>query len=315
MPTDSSVSSLVFALSAANKIYPGLSARALNSKRRFISSWLKFRQRLTSFLGQPAHQALSRELMVRPELLGFVVWPYIHAGWPVMQRFEALAQHQEAMGSDMAALSLPSSGSLLIADMSDVSPGLRLIVDRAPWCLREGSLVFNQFLNDERMMSLAFSFGFREGERVAYVGSVQGSNVDSALAKYREIAKGLQGMRSRDFLIKAFQFLTHHMGVKHVLCVCDEERHHRHAYFGKAKAEHLHLNYNEIWEEHAGVRMPDGLYQLNPLPVNKPMEDIAAKNRALYRRRYALMDKLSADIAARFGTSHQQSTHPESQSA
>lgn len=301
-----------FCLDAAQRIYPGFSAQALNSKRKFVFSCMKLCQELNVFFGEPRHEALSRELIARPELLGFVVWPYIHAGWPAMQRFEALAQHQEAMSTDMAALSLPASGSLLITDMSDVSPGLKLVVDRAPWCLREGSLVFNQFLNDERMMSLAFSFGLQQGERVAYVGGVQGSNVDSALAKYREITKDLEGMRPRDFLIKAFQFLIHHMRVKHVLCICDEERHHRHAYFGKAKAEHLHLNYNEIWEEHAGTRMPDGFYRLSPLPVNKPMEDIASKKRALYRRRYALMDKLSADIAARFGASHQP-THPESQ--
>ena len=304
-----------FCLDAAQRIYPGFSAQALNSKRKFVFSCMKLRQGLNVFFGEPRHEALSRELIARPELLGFVVWPYIHAGWPAMQRFEALAQHQEAMSTDMAALSLPASGSLLIADMSDVSPGLKLVVDRAPWCLREGSLVFNQFLNDDRMMSLAFSFGLRDGERVAYVGSVQGSNLDSALAKYREIAHGLQGMRSRDFLIKAFQLLTHHMGVKRMLCVCDEERHHRHAYFGQAKAEKLHLNYNEIWEEHAGVRMPDGFYQLSSLPVNRPMEDIAAKNRALYRRRYALMDKLSADIASHFASSLQPPNQPESQPA
>ena len=288
-------------LAAAQKIYPGFSPRALNAKLGFVAACLRLRQSLDAFFRRPENEALSRELTARPELLGFVVWPYVHAGWPAMQRFEALSQHQQAMASDMAALAVSPTGSLLVADMSEVSPGLRLVVDRAPWCLREGSLVFNQFLNDERLMSLAFSFGWQDGERVVYVGSVQGSNVDSALAKYREIAKGLQGMRSRDFLIKAFQFLTHHMGVKRVLCVSEQERHHRHPYFGKLKAESLHLNYDEIWQEHAGVPTGDGFFRLGSLPVIRPMEDIAAKNRPLYRRRYALMDKLSADIASRFG--------------
>jgi uncharacterized protein VirK/YbjX len=124
------------------------------------------------------------------------------------------------------------------------------------------------------------------------------------LAKYREIAKGLQGMRSRDFLIKAFQLLAHHMGVKRLLCVADAQRHHRHAYFGTTKTEHLHLNYDQIWQEHAGIRRSDGFYELGSLPLVKPMADISAKNRSLYRRRYALMDKLSADIASRFVTSN-----------
>ena len=297
---------------ATNTIHPGLSRQALKGKASLMLSLLKSRHFLDAFFDQPEHEALYRNLLVRPDLLGFVVWPYIHAGWSMTERFDALAQHEQAVRSDMAPLAFRPSGSLVISDMSDVSPGLKLVVDRAPWCLREGSLVFNQFLNDERLMSLAFSFGWLGGERVVYVGSVQGSNVDSALTKYREIAKDLQGMRSRDFLIKAFQFLTHHLGVERVLCISDEERHHRHPYFGPAKAEKFHLNYNEIWQEHSGTRTDGGFYQLSSLPVVRQMEDIAAKNRPLYRRRYALMARLSEDIASRFGAPNRQ-THPEPQ--
>ena len=116
-------------------------------------------------------------------------------------------------------------------------------------------------------------------------------------------------MRSRDFLIKMFQLLTNHMGVHQVLGVADEQRHHRHPYFGTAKADRLHLDYDEIWQEHSAERMPDGFYRLPSLPVVKTMEEIAAKNRALYRRRYALMDRLSADLAARFGPRPATETH------
>ncbi len=130
-----------------------------------------------------------------PETLGFVEWPYLHAGWSPIERFEALSQHLQALQSDMAALNVGRDGSVLVADLSAVSPGLKLVVDRAFWCLREGSLVFNQFVNDDRLMTLAFSFGHLHGERVVYVGSVQGSNAESALATYRDIAKNLQEVR------------------------------------------------------------------------------------------------------------------------
>ena len=100
------------------------------------------------------------------------------------------------------------------------------------------------------------------------------------------------------------------MGVKRVLCVGEEARHHRHRFFRKSNMASLNLNYDEIWQEHAGVRTADGFYRLASLPVIRSMADIAAKNRPLYRRRYALMDKLSADIASRFGTS-KSPTQPE----
>lgn len=291
---------LPFMLAAARRIYPSRKLGTLKNWYSLLSAALKARPALCQMLARDEHRALRRELFAYPETLGFVEWPYIHAGWPVMQRFEALSQHMQALQTDMAAFDVGRSGSVLVADMNAVYPGLRLVVDRAFWCLREGSLVFNQFIGDDRMMTLAFSFGMEDGERVVYVGAVQGSNSETALATYREVAKGLQGMRSRDFLVKAFQLLMFHLGVKRILCVAEEERHHRHPYFTTDTNEKFNLDYNEIWTEHNGRPTGDGFYSLPLQPAVRPMEEIAAKNRALYRRRYALMDQLSADIGTRF---------------
>lgn len=292
---------LSFMLAAARRIYPSRKLGTIKNWASLITSAMKVRRELREMLARDEHRALRRELLNYPETLGFVEWPYIHAGWPVLQRFEALSQHMQALQSDMAAFDVGRSGSVLVADMNAIYPGLRLVVDRAFWCLREGSLVFNQFIGDDRMMTLAFSFGMEDGERVVYVGAVQGSNSEGALATYKEVAKGLQGMRSRDFLVKSFQLLMYHLGVKRILCVAEEQRHHRHPYFTTDPDEKFNLDYNEIWTEHSGEPRADGYYSLPLLPAQRPMEEIAQKNRALYRRRYAMMDELSSDIAARFG--------------
>lgn len=293
---------LAFLWLAACTIYPESSLRALKNRFDFLLACLRIRGELSSWLGRPENAALRDELRQRPRMLGFVVWPYVHAEWSVMERFEALSQHRRALQDDMARVDVGLDGEVLIADLHEVSPGLRLVVDRAPWCLREGSLVFNQFVGEDRLMSVAFSFGMREGRRIVYVGSVQGSNVESALAIYREIGKDLLGMRSRDYVIKAFQLLMFHMGVQEVLCIAEDARHHRHPYFGREKAEKFHLNYDVIWEEHSATPGSDGFHRLGRLPIKRPMEDIARKNRSLYKKRYAMMDALSLAIAARFGT-------------
>jgi uncharacterized protein VirK/YbjX len=235
-------------------------------------------------------------------MLGFVIWPYIHARWSVARRFESLGEHHAALSLDMQKLKISAANSIVVADLDHVSKGLRLVVDRAPWCLREGSLVFSQFVDDERLMSLAFSFDALAGERVVYVGGLQGSNAESALNMYRELARPLQGMRSRDFVVKTFQLFTHHLGIGRVLCVGDDVRHHRHPYFGKSKLEDLHLKYDQIWTENAGTPWGDGLFLLPSVPIRRPMSDIAAKNRALYRRRYELMDNIDAEIGSRLAS-------------
>ena len=117
-------------------------------------------------------------------------------------------------------------------------------------------------------------------------------------------------MRPRDFLIKAFQYLMFHLGVKRLLCVADSQRHHRHPYFTKNKEEKFHLNYDEIWGEHGGEATDDGFFRLGVQPVVKAMEDIPTKNRSQYRRRYAMLDQVSADLA-RFAKGEPLATTPQ----
>lgn len=292
---------LPFLLASAKQIYPERTFGAYKGRLKFLWACLIIRARLVEMLDCAEHEGLRQEIATRPETLGFALWPYLHAGWPAMQRFEALSQHRQALRKEMSVLSSGDTASLVVADLSDVLPGLTLTVDRAPWCLREGSLVFNQFFEDERMMTLAFSFGKQHGEYVVYVGSVQGAKVDGALEKYRKIGKALYGMRSRDFVIKSFQLMMYHLGVKRILCISEDFRHHRHPYFGAEKSTQLHLNYDQIWREHSAEPADDGFFRLGLFPVERAIQDIAQKNRSLYRKRYAMMSRLSTAIAKNLG--------------
>ena len=283
---------------AARQVHPGPTLRAAKHRLVFLFACLKSWPQLREMFDRIDHRALKQELQRRPETLGFVVWPYISADWAIRQRFEKIAQHRQALLDDMTVLDIDLSDAIVVADLSDVSPGLRLVVDRAPWFVREGGLVLNEFQHDERMMSLAFSFGELDGVRVVYVGCIQGSHDHSALLTYRKITKNLEGMRSRDFLIKCFQFLMCHLGVQRILCVPDEQRHHRHAYFKKDKAIDLHLHYDQIWREHAGRLSTDGFYELSLAPIIKPTKEISSKKRAMYRRRYQLLAEIDTRIAS-----------------
>lgn len=287
--------------STATTLYPGRGLGTAKNRFQFLAAALRWRAGLTERLDQPTHARLLRELMLRPQMMGFVRWPYIHCEWPALKRFDALSQHFQALEDDMAMLDIGIADTLEVADLGSLSPGLRLVIDRAPWCLREGSLVFSQFVGDHRLLSIAFSFARVGGERIVYVGSVQGSNAETAQDTYREVAKDLLGMRARDFTIKAFQLLMHALGVRRILCIGERFRHHRHPYFAQDKVAKFHLDYDVVWQEHNGEPVEGGFYRLDMLPRVRPMEEIARKNRSLYRKRYALMDELAAAMAQRFG--------------
>ena len=148
-------------LSAARQIYPRWKLGTLKNRFNLISASLKVRPELRAILDRPEHRGLRDELSQHPETLGFAEWPYIHAGWSAMQRFEALSQHKQALQSDMKVLDIGRDDSIVVADLSALSPGLDFVVDRAVWCSREGSLVFNLFVGDQRLMMIGCSFGVR----------------------------------------------------------------------------------------------------------------------------------------------------------
>ena len=289
-------------------VAPGWSLSDLNVKLSFALSMLQMRRDMADFLSRPEQEALNREVERNLDTLGFAIWPYIHAGWSARKRFEVLSLHHQLLSQDLRALTVQRGESLDVADLSQFSSGLRLTIDRPPWFKREGSLVLNQFRDGQRLTSIAFTLGVRNGQRVAYVGCLQGANPNTALPLLRDTRKDLHGLRTRDFLIKAFQLLMQHIGVQALYCVSDATRHHRHRYFKEQSKEELHLNYDAVWQEHGAVATMDGFYQLGVVPHAKAIHDIESKKRAQYRRRYAMLDELSALLALRFprdGTFHQ----------
>ena len=289
-------------LAAARIVYPERKIGTLKNRFRLVVACISVRRQLCELLARDDHRLLREEVAQYPETLGFVLWPYIHAGWSVTERFEALSQHRKTLHAEMAVLNVGRAGSMVVADLAALSPGLRLVVDRAPWCLREGDLVLSAFVKDQRLTTMAFSFGRPNGELVAYVGSVQGSREDSAQAAYRRLAKDLHRMRVRDFLIKCFQLLMFHVGVQRILCVPDDQRHHRHVYFSRDKGQKFRLNYDEVWREHRAAVRIDGFFELSLLPAVRPTEEIDVRHRALYRRRYAMMHQLYVELTARLAT-------------
>ena len=70
------------------------------------------------------------------------------------------------LGGDLAFLRFPVDGSLEVANLEFVAPGLRIVLDKASWFLREGELAINLFVEGERLYTLAFTLGQAEAGRV-----------------------------------------------------------------------------------------------------------------------------------------------------
>jgi uncharacterized protein len=270
--------------------------RRLKARVGFVVKARRVGHELAAFDGGTG--SLSRAMAHRPEITGAAVWPFVCASWGAERRLRQIREHFELVDAIGGVLDFPMDQSLQVLDLAELQPGLKVMLDQPRWFMREGQLVLNLFAGDVRIYSIAFSLG-REGERtIAYVGAIQGGNTDGVMADYKDLTKTLHGMRPRDFLVELLRTLCRVLGVSKILAVADERRQHRSSYFGAAKAEVLSLNYDDIWTERGAVRENDEFFALSIDAPLKSLDDVPSKKRAMYRRRYELLDSLEAGMAA-----------------
>jgi uncharacterized protein VirK/YbjX len=60
----------------------------------------------------------------------------------------------------------------------------------------------------------------------------------------------------------------------------------------------IKLSYDEIWTERGGCRTADGFFILSVAASRRAEEEIPAKKRAMYAKRYAMLDIVEAELIA-----------------
>lgn len=268
----------------------------------FVRTAIALDGMLAPLVDAPAGSYAARVLAGRPALLGVLSSPYVTAWWPAERRAAHLVRHL-ASASTMPGIAVDTEESRVLLDLADVYPGLRVVLDHAPWFTREGPLVVNLFVAEERVYSLAYSLGpDRDGRSAAWIGAVQGRALDTALDTYRDLTKALHGMRPRDFLVELFRMLCRAAGIEVIYAVADAARVHRSPYFGVARTEKLQVNYDEIWEERGGTAFDAELFRLPLDATVKSLDDVPSKKRAMYRRRYELLDSARRGVEAAYAS-------------
>lgn len=243
-----------------------------------------------------ASPALCKMLEERPAVvLGPLVWPYLCASWTVPERLAHVTAHYRTLDDLGWPFPFSVNERLVLIDLSDVHPGLRIVLDQPQWFIREGGLTLNLFVDDFRAYSLAFSFSDHpDGGVDCLIGSLQGRNTDEAMDLYRDLTKAAHGLRPRDFLIEICRILCRHWQIRRLLGVRDDQRHHRHAFFGAKSI--APQDYDAIWQDRGGVPEDNNFYRLPIASERRVDDEIKPNKRSLYRRRYKFLDMLESEI-------------------
>ncbi|MHC8400569.1 DUF535 family protein [Pseudomonas sp. MDT1-17] len=278
-------------------LHAGYSLRALNNKFKMlvlvVKNWSElklFFWRMSNALGKTGVEKLGGDCV------GVVHWPYISRSWSSQNKLSVLASHYEVVAKSCPELLLLGRNDrLMLSDLSAFAAGCSLVLDRPVWFMREGELVLNLFQGDLRIASIAFTLCRTDTELCIFIGAVQGIHKgvesDRSLSIYRDLTKDFEGLRPRSFLIEVIKYIAVNIGVGKIYAVGDGYRHHRHPYFGAEKAKELAANYDLIWLEHGATASErEDFFEIPMVPSKKALDSIPSKKRAMYRRRYELLD-------------------------
>lgn len=270
----------------------------LKLRLRLLGAAFTHRGRL-AVIANGASPAMSRIAQKRPDaLIGPLVWPYLCAAWDAPERLDRMRAHYRIVDRLGPPFPFAADEKLVLADLEDTHPGLRVVLDQPQWFMREGGLTLNLFVGDFRAYSLAFSFAEEPGQQGidCLIGSIQGRNTDAASDLYRDLTKAAHGLRPRDLLIEICRILCRHWQVQRLYGIRDSERHHHHAFFGgKTIAPQ---DYDAIWRDRGGVPEGPYFYRLPIESERRADDEIKPNKRSLYRRRYRFLEGLEADIPA-----------------
>jgi uncharacterized protein VirK/YbjX len=285
-------------LRSASAISPGLKPRSLLGRARFVAKGLKHQQLIRPLIESPENSSLGAIVRERPDMLGVLVWPYVNAAWGPAARIQHVVDHYAHLDQIGKPYPFSIDERLVLVDMQENYPGLRLVLDQPKWFRREGGLTLNLFIDQFRAYSVAFNYSTdNDGSRAIIIGSLQGRNTEDSLDLYRSLTKAMHGMRPRDLLIHALRIIAQVTDTSRMYGITNAYRHHQHAYFG-AKA--IVGDYDPIWEDRGGKKIDDQFFELPIASDPRDISTVKPKKRSLYRKRFAFLEGFDTSLAKNF---------------
>lgn len=164
---------------------------------------------------------------------------------------------------------------------------------------KEGCLSLVLIWGEIKFYQIMFWLGpSREDKKPAlWIGALQGTSLGNDVVK--AMTKQYFGYRTKNLVFYGIRTVAKILGCARIYAVTNE---------GYYAMNHLRMdrklktNFGDFWTECGGEPSSDPRFYEIPIEENrKDMSEMKPSKRANHRRRYELMDKIEADMAASFG--------------
>lgn len=133
-----------------------------------------------------------------------------------------------------------------------------------------------------------------DNQYAVWIGALQGPNVDDAKGVIKKMTKVFHGYRTKNLAIHLLRLVGKSMGVSKIYAVTNE------GYYANNHARmdrKLKTSFSDFWRELGGIPSADDRFFVIPTEdARKKTEDIPTRKRAVYKRRYALLDLMESDV-------------------
>jgi uncharacterized protein VirK/YbjX len=204
-----------------------------------------------------------------------------------------------AMGDEAQLQQLLTGGLTLLA----LGDGTRVVLSLNDVSFHEGLWQVG-LIGEDGVRLYSIGFGFADGDTLL-IGNVQGPSLkDEGLDRIRDATHAAHGMRPPHLLVHVLRLLAARWGATQLRGV-DPENHVKGRW--NLRDSRLRFDYRGFWEEHDGLRGSDGNWALPLATAQRPIEEVPTKRRAMYRRRYAMLESLQEAV---LHLGHAQSADP-----
>lgn len=135
----------------------------------------------------------------------------------------------------------------------------------------------------------------KKGNDSLWIGAMQGPNRDEAKDIIKRMTKACHGYRTKNMILYIIQAVARSLGLKKIYAVTNE------GYYANNHARvdrKLKTSFSDFWSEAGGNPTDDSrFYELPLVEARKTMEEVPTRKRAVYRRRFAMLDEIDNSIS------------------
>ncbi|WP_311194509.1 VirK/YbjX family protein [Selenomonas noxia] len=223
---------------------------------------------------------------------------FFYAGSTVRSRIKLIKEHyafleERLKAPDFIELGLDRAYEIWRSAETDMEWNAYLKFE--PGQRKEGLLSVMMDVDGTHLYQIMFWIDQRDGVPTLVIGAMQGPNTENAQDFVREMTKRAHRFRTKNLILYMVQAAARALGVRRILAVSNT------GYYANnhvRRNRKLKTDFGAFWEEAGGFQTADKRFYEIPLVLpRKTMEEVPTRKRALYRRRFAFLDEVDAEIA------------------